>query len=820
MSDFTVSLSVKANAADDTGHFDGVMDTFEYDATRQKWRVKDGETGLIRTGDIDASRKGQLPFANLKLDLDQDGISDPYAVVAMPNGDTALVASTRFKVTDGADLNGDGTADPMAPVTAPKDNIKFVLNKQFGNSASPSVAVFGGDATAFKGRAVAYGQPHFGVDLSARDLSVKPGDDFYNYANGTFLKTYPLPANKTDTGAFTYLYEASQEQVQNIILDAAAGKVKSPDAQKIADYYNSYLDEAAIDAKGLAPFTSDLAALTSFKDHTELAATFARSNLYGFDEPLGMSGWRDLKNPMQKTVYVGLSGLGMGDRDFYLSEGDEFKAIRDGYQTYVTRLLELNGTPNGAEEAKKVIALETEFAKLHWNDADSRDPTKTYNPMSYDEMKAFAPEFDWDAMIAASGLPKQDRYVLSEKSSIPAAAKLIKDTPIETWKSYMAFQYLNANRRVMPKDVRDAGFAFYGTVMSGMTQQPERWRGAVAQTNGALGEVIGKEYVARHFSAEAKAGMQDLVGNLLAVYDETLKADPNLSDETRQKALTKLHAIKTKLGYPDKWDDYSKLDIVNGDAAGNAKRLRQFNWDKSREEFAKPVDVTDWPYPPQTVNASYSPQNNDITFPAGILQPPFYDPYADPAVNYGAIGAIIGHEISHGFDDKGSKYNDQGQLQNWWTPQDRKGFDGRTGKLADFADDYKNLDVLSDAGVFGPVKNLKINGKFTLGENTADLVGLKVAYQAYRKSLNGVEPPVIDGLTGDQRFFMGWAQAYKGITREGALRNQLNTDPHAPEEFRVNATMPQLDAWYDAFDVNRRDDMYRKPKKRINIWGE
>jgi putative endopeptidase len=524
------------------------------------------------------------------------------------------------------------------------------------------------------------------------------------------------------------------------------------------------------------------------------------------DGPIGYAITLDEKDPDRYIVGVGQSGLSLPDREYYLKSEPQFVEIRAQFQTHIEKMLTLAGHPNAKSEAAQILALETEIAKLHWERAKRRERDLTYNLMSVSDLEKEAPAYPWTAALKASGLAGIQQVVVAEKSAVAPLAKLFKETPLATLKSYLTYQYLTAGASVLPQAFDNENFDFYGRILNGQPQQRERWKRAVQATNMALGEAVGQLYVAKEFPPESKAAMEALVENLRKSFAQHIQQVSWMTPETKQVALEKLAAFHPKIGYPNKWRDYSALKIEPGDAFGNMTRAEIFEWNRQLRRLNKPTDREEWGMTPQTVNAYYNSVFNEVVFPAAILQPPFFNPKADPAVNYGAIGAVIGHEMSHGFDDQGAKSDAKGVLRTWWKPEDVSSFKVLTGKLADQYDHFE------------PLPGLHINGHLTLGENIADLGGLTIAHNAYLLSLNGAAPEVVDGLTADQRFFLGWAQIYRALQREQALRNRILTDPHSPEEYRVNGVVHNIDAWYSAFDVKPGDKLYLKPEDRVKIW--
>lgn len=645
----------------------------------------------------------------------------------------------------------------------------------------------------------------FGVETKYIDKSVRPGDNFYQYVNGGWLDTFKIPDEYASYGSFTVLFERSEERVRKIIDDAVKAHAKAgTDEQKIGDFYAAYTDVDAINAKGLEPLKADFARIDGLKDENDVARELSRADAGA--TPIGAYVDVDAKNPDRYIVYLTQSGLGMPTRDYYLDE--KFAEQQAKYKEYIAKMLSLAGVEGAEAKADAIYDLERKMAEVEWAPAKRRDRDLTYNLKTKEELKAFAPDAPWDVMFEAAGLGDQTKFVVREDDAIQKLAALLKDTPVDTWKAYLKFHLVDAYADVLPSQIDEAHFAFHGTVLQGTPKQKERWKRGVAAINGSLGEAVGKIYVAKYFPPESKEKMEKLVANLRSALDEMITNCTWMSDATKKQAHEKLSLFTPKIGYPDKWRDYSAFDVKPGDAYGNAKRANEYEWNYYVAKLGGPVDKTEWFMNPQTVNAYYSPNRNEIVFPAAILQPPFFDPNADPAVNYGGIGAVIGHEISHGFDDQGRKSDGHGFLRDWWTDEDAKKFEALAHKLGEQYAKYE------------PVPGFPINPQLTMGENLGDLNGLAMAYRAYKISLAGKEAPVIDGFTGDQRFFMAWAQVWKQVIRDDALKAQISSNPHSPGEFRANGIVRNMDAWYDAFGVTADDDMYLPPDQRVQIWQQ
>lgn len=644
----------------------------------------------------------------------------------------------------------------------------------------------------------------WGVETANIEANVDPGDDFFRYVNGKWLDTFQIPEEYSSYGSFTTLFERSEDRVKKIIEEAAQSNAAAGSLeQKIGDYYAAYLDTAAINAKGFDAVAEDFADIDAAQSHADIARLLGDPAL-GASTPIGFFVNVDAKQTDRYVTYVTQSGLGMPNRDYYLDE--KFADKRPKYIAYIERALSLAGVEGAAEKAQGIFDLEKKMAEVHWEPAKRRNRDLTYNLKTIDELKAFAPEMPWDAAFEAAGLGGQSEVVVREDDAIQALAEIFEETPVETWKAYLKFHILNDNSDVLPTALDDASFAFFGTELRGTPKQRERWKRGVAAVNGAMGEAVGKVYVERYFPPDSKEQMQQLVANLRTALKERINTLDWMGEDTKAQALEKLDKFTPKIGYPDKWRDYSSLDVTEGEAYLNSKRADEFEWDYSISRLGGPVDKTEWGMTPQTVNAYYNSTRNEIVFPAAILQAPFFDPNADPAVNYGGIGAVIGHEIGHGFDDQGRKSDGDGVLRDWWTAEDAANFQVLADKLG------------AQYGSYEPVPGFFVNPGLTMGENIGDIGGLAMAYHAYKLSLNGEEAPVIDGYTGDQRFFLAWGQVWKRLNREEALKNQIATDPHSPAQYRVNGVVRNMDAWYEAFNVTDEDALYLPPEDRVQIW--
>ena len=644
----------------------------------------------------------------------------------------------------------------------------------------------------------------FGVDLTTRKATVKPGDDFFASANGAWLDTFTIPPDKASYGIFTKLDDEARANVRKII-EGAAGAKPAPGSieQKIGDYFASFMDTAKIEADGINALKPDLDRITAVKTPAELARLFGE---VGFQSPVGGYIGQDDKDPEAYFVNLVQSGLGMPDRDYYLRDDPKLKETRVAYLAHVGRMLTLAGVPDGSAKAARIVALETKIAQAHWARERTRDAIANYNPKRRAELSSFAPGLDWQAMLDAMGLGAWDRFNANTPTAVKGIAALVASQPLEDWKAYLTYHHVHNHAPYLPKAVDDENFAFFGKVLSGREKQRERWERGVDLVNGGLGEAIGQVYVKQHFPPEAKAKIDALVENMKGAYKANIEKLEWMGPETRAKALEKLASLRVKIGYPNKWKDYSSMAIMPGNVLANARAAEEWSWRFDVAKLGKPVDKDEWLITPQTVNAYYYPPTNEITFPAAILQAPAFDPHADEAVNYGGIGAVIGHEIGHGFDDQGRLYDAKGALNDWWSKADDASFKKRSAGLA------------AQYGAFEALPGLKVNGQLTLGENIGDLGGLGVAYQAYRRSLGGTEAPVIDGLTGDRRFFLAYAQVFRTKYRDEALRTMVLSDAHSPAQFRVNGVVRNVDAWYAAFNVQPGEKLYLAPDQRVKIW--
>ncbi|MDB5712309.1 MAG: endothelin-converting protein [Sphingomonas bacterium] len=644
----------------------------------------------------------------------------------------------------------------------------------------------------------------FGIDLTAADKTVKPGDDFWTYANGAWAKRTPIPADKGGVGYGNILSDEAEANVRTILTDMAANPAAyGATGKQVGDFYASWMDEAGIEAKGTAPLKPYLAKIAAVNDLTGLQTLFATT---GYTSPIDVGIIPNLADPTHYTVAVGQSGLGM-PRDYYLLPGAKYEGFRTAYKAYIKQMQELAGIPDAGAKADAIFALETAMAKEQWSPEQSRDIAKLNDPETLAGLKAKAPEVDWALMLKTAGLDNTPTVLMTNNTALTAMGKIMVATPLQTWKDYVAYHFVSDHATFLPKAFDDAQFGFYSKTLGGVQVKRDRWKRGVQLMNGALGEAVGQLYVKRYYPAASQAKMAELIENLRTAYHERISSAAWMDDATRKAALVKLQAFEPRIGHPDKYIDYSSLSVDRGDLLGNVMHSGEFQHQLELTRFAKPVDRTLWGMTPQTVNAYYNPLANQITFPAAILQPPYFDPNADPAVNYGAIGAIIGHEMGHGFDDQGSQFGPTGKFENWWTPEAKEAFKKRTSALSAQYDTYE------------PVPGTHIKGGLTLGENIGDLGGVEASYAAFQRyQAKHGKAPVIGGLTGDQRFFLAYAQAWQSKTREGAQRTQLLTDPHSPAKFRVNGIVRNVDAWYVAFNIKPGDALYLPPEKRVHIW--
>lgn len=645
-----------------------------------------------------------------------------------------------------------------------------------------------------------------GVVHAHFDDSVQPQEDFYRWVNGTWLEETEIPADRSNYGAFSVLDERAEQQLRTIIETAAATNAEpGSDTQKIGDFYTSFMDVETINALGAKPLAEEFGRIDALTSTDELPTLMAHHQLVNIGGIYGAYIWQDAKQSDQYTVYFVQSGTGLPDRDYYLEDTEDFARIRKAYRAHIQKMLTLAGIENAATKAEAIFDLETELARVQWTKVDSRDISKTYNKVTVDELAELTPNFDWATFLAEMGI-ELDAVVVAQPSFFEASSDLIAETDLATWQAYLKWQVIDDYAPYLSQEFVQGDFDFYGKTLRGTPEIRPRWKRGVAVVEESLGEVLGRIYVAEHFPPIAKARMERLVDNLLLAYEQSIKELEWMTDETKAEALKKLATFKPKIGYPDKWKDYSALEVRADDLFGNMVRS---NLVESRRELAKlgaPVDPDEWHMTPQTVNAYYNPVANEIVFPAAILQPPFFNLEAEDAINYGGIGAVIGHEIGHGFDDQGSKFDGEGNLNNWWTDADRQAFDA-LGK-----------QLIEQYNAYEPIPGYKVNGQLTLGENIGDLGGLSIAYEAYKLALNGRPAPVLDRYTGEQRLFIGWAQVWARKYREEALIERIKSDPHSPSEYRANGTLENIPAFHEAFNTRPGDGMWKAPEDRVQIW--
>ncbi len=658
-----------------------------------------------------------------------------------------------------------------------------------------------------------------GIDLQYIDPTVRAQDDFYRHVNGKWLATVEIPADKSAYGTGAMVFDKIQDQLHTLVDDVAAGKSTVPnvDTKKIGDLYSSFMDEAALDNLGVKPLDAQFAKIDALKDAKGIPALIAglnrdvaTVNAYGLasNAPVGINIHQDNKDATKYVADFQQGGLGLPDRDYYLKDDDaKLKGIRAEYRKHIEKMLGMAGDKNAAADADQILALETSIAKIEWDKVSLRDPVKAYNKEDIAKLGQLAPGFDWDAFTDAAGIKgKVDTVIVGQPTYLTAFGKLVQNTPLSTWKAYFRWRTLSDFAPELSKQFADENFAFYGTVLRGVPENRARWKRGIAVVNASIGEELGKLYTASYFPPESKARAQKLVSNLLAAFKQGIDTLDWMTPQTKQAAQEKLAKFMPKIGYPDAWRDYSSLTIDKGDLVGNISRAAQFEYQRNINKLGKPIDRGEWGMTPQTLDAYYNPELNEIVFPAAILQPPYFDPKADDAVNYGGIAAIIGHEISHGFDDQGAQYDGDGNLRDWWTKEDHEKFAAKTKAL------------VAEYSAFEPVPGYHINGELTLGENIADNSGLAVAYKAYQISLGGKPAPVIDDLTGDQRFYMGYAQVWRAKARDNAIIAQLKSDPHSIPMYRAMGTVVNQPAFFTTFDVKVGDKMWRAPDQRVIIW--
>lgn len=647
--------------------------------------------------------------------------------------------------------------------------------------------------------------PISGIDFDGFDRSVRPQDDLYRFVNGRWLMSNEIPSDKSNYGSFTALDDAAKENIRAIIEDARSNP-NNPEAQKVGDFYASFMNTELIEQKGLTPIQAELDKIDALTDMEGVFRHLGYLNTIGVGGPVGFGVTVDAKDSSRNLAVIIQAGTSLPDRDYYLKDDEKYQAAREAFKAYIARLFELAGIPDGPQAGEDILQLETQLANIQWSRTELRDAEKRYNKYYVKDLPELTPTLPWAAFFEAAGVPDLVEINVMTPSFFAELDAMGTELSLDTAKQYLKFNVLDGAASYLPKDFADASFELYRRQLGGVQEQRPRWKRGVDQTGGILGEALGKIYVARHFKPEAKRRMDELVQNLLKAYEVSIADLTWMSDETKERALEKLHKITPKIGYPNKWRDYAKLEISPDDLIGNMRRAALFQHQRGIDKLGKPVDKEEWGMTPQTVNAYYNPTKNEIVFPAAILQPPFFNADADDAVNYGGIGAVIGHEISHGFDDQGSKYDGDGNLENWFTDSDLNAFRELSGQLVN---QYESYTVLGDK---------PLNGRLTLGENIADLSGMAISYKAYILSLEGKEAPVIDGFTGPQRFFLGWSQIWRRLYRDADLVRRLVIDPHSPSQFRANGPVINFNPFYEAFDVKEGDKLFKQPDDRIQIW--
>ncbi len=687
-----------------------------------------------------------------------------------------------------------------------------VLLVACGDSQTDSSPMVGEDADAAQSTDLSqtetvYGS--WGVDLEAADKTIAPGDDFFSYINGEWLKNHQIPPERTGYGVGLIIHERAEQRVRTIIeeLGAKSGAEGTPE-QKVGDYYASWMNAELANKLGIKPLRGDLDRIAGIKDIGELTEEFGRSAYVSGIRPIYAGLGINPKNPDEYNMNVGLGGMGLPDRDYYLDDSEKFQGIRGDYKAHISQMLAFADYGDEQKYADKILDLETKIAGYQWIRADRRNRDKTFNPTSVEDLKATHPDYDWDRFLEAGGVTGLKDINVSHPDTIGPLIELIRETPLDTWKAYLSYHMVSNNASLLSEEIDAANFAFWGGKIQGREKQLDRWKRGVARVGAksGLGEALGQIYVKRHFHESAKSQMDVLVENLRKAYGERIDALDWMSETTKVEARAKLAAFRAKIGYPDQWLALDDIEIRKDDLFGNARRITKFFEDFDSARLGRPTDREEWFMMPQTVNAYYLSAFNEIVFPAAILEAPYFDPNADPAVNYGAIGSIIGHEMGHGFDDQGSKSDAKGVKRNWWTDADRTAFEARTAKLGEQYSQYEAVE-----GNF-------VDGEFTMGENIGDLGGVEVALRAYQLSLGGEPAPVIDGLTGTQRFFIAYAQSWRTKVRDEAMLQRLKSDPHSPAKFRVNGVVRNVDEWYSAFDIDKQNALYLPQEERVSIW--
>lgn len=681
-------------------------------------------------------------------------------------------------------------------------------NKSLTLAVAFALGVMGCQSTLFNTQTEVSSAPlESGISLTAIDPNTRPQDDFFRHVNGNWLNKTEIPADKSRFSIFNTLYDDTQDKLKVLIQQAADETAESgSNTQKLGDMYSSYMDVERANELGIKPLETELSIIAAVDAHQDVASVMGKLAKLGVKSPLGFYVYADAKKPGVNALYLSQYGLTLPDKSYYSNPDDKYVGYRNAMVSYIAALLSETGHSNPEAAAKAVLAFETKIADAQLSRVESRDAEKMYNKRTASELTTMLKGFDWNAYASATELTDVETLVVRQLPYFKVMGELFSNTDVETLKDYMTFQLVSGSASLLSKTFVDLRFDFFSKTLRGVPENQPRWKRAVAATSGVLGEVLGQQYVAQYFTPAAKDKMDELVANLIEAYGQSIRELDWMTEETKQAALVKLSKFTPKIGYPDKWQDYSALTINADDLVGNYKRYNEFRFDESIAKIGQPIDTTEWGMTPQTINAYYSPVLNEIVFPAGILQAPFFSLTADDAVNYGAIGAVIGHEIGHGFDDQGSKYDGDGNLNSWWSDADRAAFDKKGKKLS------------AQFSAYQPIKGSFVNGDLTLGENIGDLAGISIGLKAYINSLDGQQAPEIDGFTGIQRVFMGYAQVWRGKYREDALRSQLLSDPHSPGEYRVNGIVTNVDAFYEAFDVKPGDEMYLAPEQRVNIW--
>jgi predicted metalloendopeptidase len=673
------------------------------------------------------------------------------------------------------------------------------LGLAFGVLAAVTVAAEAGGQTPAAGTLIS------GIARDHMNTAVRPQDDLFEHANGSWLRDVPIPPDRSSYGVDSMMTERSLLQ-QRELIESARTSV-DPGVRKIGDLYASFMDEPRIEQLGVKPLAAEMRRIAAVRQVRDIAPLMAHLAQIGVATPVGAAVYPDSKHSTQYAYWLAQSGLGLPDRDYYLSEDPKFVEFRARYRTHIRTMLSLLGERGAVGEADRILALETAMARIQWTRVASRDPQKTYNPLSLAQLQALAPNLDWRRYVAESGLlPQLPTLIVRQPDYLAGLSGLMRDTPLATWREYFRFRVLSGSAPYLSRAFVEESFAFNEGVLRGTPQNQERWKRGCRLVDRLLGEASGKLYVERYFPPQSKARIDALVANLLRAYAQSIEQLDWMGATTKAAAQEKLHKINVKIGYPSRWTDYAALKIVPSDLLGNVIRGQQFESTRQRAKLGGPIDREEWRMTTPTVNAYYNPSMNEIVFPAGILQRPAFDPDADDAFNYGSTGATIGHEISHGFDDRGSQFDGDGNLRDWWSPDDHAKFKAKTEVL------IKEYDA------FEPVPGFHINGALTLGENIADIAGIEIAYKAYVASLNGRTPPVIDGMTAEQRFYLGFAQSWLGKQRDARTIEQLKSDPHSPERYRVNGVVVHMPSFYSAFSVTPADKMYLAPADRVTLW--